>query len=88
MNSYIVMIGNERGLHARAAAKLVKVADQFEAEIMIYKDDLVARATSIMGLMMLAAGKGCVLKLTGEGVEREAAIHAIMALIERKFDEE
>ena len=54
-----VSIVNERGMHARAAAKFVKLAEQFDAEIIVSKDDADVPGTSIMGLLMLAAAKGC-----------------------------
>ncbi|MFO1058457.1 MAG: HPr family phosphocarrier protein [Dongiaceae bacterium] len=82
-----VAIRNQRGLHARAAAKLVKLADQFEAEVTVAKGDMTVSGRSIMGLMMLAAGPGCEIELTARGREAEAALAAIADLVLRKFDE-
>ena len=82
-----VTIRNQRGLHARAAAKLVKLADQFEAEVTVAKGDMTVSGRSIMGLMMLAAGPGCEIELTARGREAEAALAAIADLVLRKFDE-
>jgi phosphocarrier protein len=82
-----VMIRNQRGLHARAAAKLVKLADQFEAEVTVAKGDMAVSGRSIMGLMMLAAGPGCEIELQARGRQAEAALAAIADLVQRKFDE-
>lgn len=84
----VARISNQRGLHARAAAKLVKLADQFDAEITVRKGDTVVNGRSIMGLMMLAAGPGCELELSATGEEAAAALRAVVALIARGFDED
>jgi phosphocarrier protein HPr len=81
-------IRNIKGLHARASAKFVKCAETFDAEVTVYRDDLSVTATSIMGLMMLAAGPGTVLRLKGEGPEAKAALDALKNLIDCGFDEE
>jgi phosphocarrier protein len=83
-----VRIVNRRGLHARAAAKFVKVAEQFVAEIEVAKDDLKVSGTSIMGLMMLAAATGSTLEIRARGREARPALAALVALIESGFDEE
>ena len=82
-----VTIVNRRGLHARAAAKFVKVAEQFVAEIEVRKDDMVVCGTSIMGLMVLAAALGSELEIRARGREAQAALAALVALVERGFDE-
>jgi phosphocarrier protein HPr len=82
-----VVIVNRRGLHARAAAKFVKVAEQFVADIEVAKDDMVVSGTSIMGLMVLAAAIGSQLEIRARGREAEAALAALVALVERGFDE-
>lgn len=82
-----VVIVNRRGLHARAAAKFVKVAEQFVADIEVAKDDMVVPGTSIMGLMVLAAAIGSQLEIRARGREAQAALAALVALIERGFDE-
>jgi phosphocarrier protein HPr len=84
----IVTICNRRGLHARAAARFVKLADQFDAEIMVAKNGSSVSGRSIMGLMMLAAGPGTSIELSGSGADAERAIDALAALIRGGFDEE
>lgn len=84
----IVTIVNRRGLHARAAAKFVKVAEQFVAEIEVAKDDMVVSGSSIMGLMVLAAAPGAQLEIRARGREAKAALAALVALVEGGFDEE
>jgi len=79
---------NKLGLHARAAAKLVKLASSFESSVDIEKDGQRVNCKSIMGVMMLAASCGTQVIITAEGVDDEAAIDAIIDLINRRFDEE
>ncbi len=81
-------IVNERGLHARAAAKFVKTAEQFEAELTVSKGDLEVSGRSIMGLMMLAAAKGSCIAVKADGEEAEAAMSAIRDLVGNAFGEE
>ena len=83
-----VEIINQRGLHARASAKFVKLASSFEAEVRVSKDGQTVDARSIMGLMMLAAGPGCCIDIEAEGDEAEAAVEALVALVSARFDEE
>jgi phosphocarrier protein len=83
-----VGICNQRGLHARAAAKFVKVAGSFSAQVRVIKGDMDVSGTSIMGLMMLAAGIGTDIELRASGAQAREAMHALVDLIERKFDEE
>ncbi len=83
-----VTIVNTRGLHARAAARFVKMAEMFAAEISVSKDNTVVSGASIMGLMMLAAGPGCDIEVEARGVEAEEAIEALTALVANKFDED
>lgn len=84
----LVVIANQRGLHARAAAKFVRIADQFTAEITVAKGETSVSGRSIMGLMMLAAAKGTQLKLCATGDDAVAALDALTELVARKFDEE
>jgi phosphocarrier protein len=79
---------NKRGLHARAAAKFVKLAAQFAAEVTVVKDGVAVSGRSIMGLMMLAAGPGSELALSAAGPDAVAALDAIAALIAARFDED
>ncbi len=81
-------IRNQRGLHARAAAKFVKVAGGFNAQVRVIKGDMDVSGTSIMGLMMLAAGIGTDIELRATGAQSREAMQALLDLIERRFDEE
>jgi phosphocarrier protein len=82
-----VTVGNQRGLHARAAAKFVNLASQFDAEITVVKGEMSVPGRSIMGLMMLAAGTGTRLELQATGPQAAAALAAIAELFARNFDE-
>ncbi len=86
--SRTVEIVNERGLHARASAKFVKTAAQFEAEVKVSRDGQTVDAQSIMGLMMLAAGIGSTVEILAEGPDAEAAIEALTQLVSDRFHEE
>ena len=79
---------NKLGLHARAAAKLVKAAAQFDAEIWLSHKGRRVDGKSIMNLMMLAATKGTKLTITGDGPDADAAVAALCELIDRGFDED
>ena len=83
-----VTILNKRGLHARAAAKFVKLAGQFGAELTVTKDGVAVSGRSIMGLMMLAAGPGTELSIRAEGPDADAALDALAGLVAAKFDED
>ena len=89
-----VTVVNKRGLHARAAAKFVKLAGQYECEVKVttVKGGLAAGSVvsgrSIMGLMMLAAAPGCVLHIEAEGSDAAAALTALVSLVEDGFEEE
>lgn len=83
-----VTVVNRLGLHARAAARFVRLAERFRARIEVAKDDLVVAGTSILGLMMLTAATGAVLRLSASGPEAAAALEALAGLVERGFDEE
>ncbi|MEE8274051.1 MAG: HPr family phosphocarrier protein [Alphaproteobacteria bacterium] len=82
-----IVIENERGLHARAAAKFVQVAGRFEADVTVHKDGTVVSGRSIMGLMMLAAGLGCEIELAASGGDAEEALAALAGLVAAKFEE-
>ena len=83
-----VTILNKRGLHARAAARFVKLAGQFAAELTVAKDGVAVSGRSIMGLMMLAAGPGTELSIRAEGPDADAALDALSGLVAAKFDED
>ena len=82
-----VTISNKLGLHARASAKLTKTASGFRSEVFISRGDRRVNAKSIMGVMMLAAGLGVDVELDAAGDDEQAAIDALVALINDKFGE-
>jgi phosphocarrier protein HPr len=84
----IAVIGNQRGLHARAAAKFVRIADTFQADVTIMKDNMRVSARSIMGLMMLAAVKGTQVSICASGADAPQAVQALTEFVQRNFDEE
>ncbi len=82
-----VIISNKLGLHARASAKLTKLAGSYSCEIWISKGDRRVNAKSIMGVMMLAAGKGMEVELETDGELEAEAMDALVALMANKFGE-
>lgn len=86
--SQTVVIVNRLGMHARAAAKLAQLSDQFNATATLEKDDLIASADSIMELMMLTASPGDKVRVTTIGPESTAAINALVSLIQNGFGED
>jgi phosphocarrier protein HPr len=86
--SATVEIVNERGLHARASARFVKLAGAFDAQVRVTKDDQTVDAQSIMGLMMLAAGPGSSIEITAQGRQAKEAVQALAGLVENRFEEE
>jgi phosphocarrier protein len=84
----MVVVENQRGLHARAAARFVRAAESFQADIVVASNDMRVSGRSIMGLMMLAATSGTHLKLCACGVDAEKALATLSALVKRKFDED
>ena len=87
MKKLSLTIVNRLGLHARASAKLTKLAGGFSSEIHISRNGRRVNAKSIMGVMMLAAGIGSEVELEAEGSDEDAAIDAIAALINDRFGE-
>ncbi|MGE0221723.1 MAG: HPr family phosphocarrier protein [Acetobacteraceae bacterium] len=85
--SRVVTIPNKRGLHARAAAKFVTLAERFGASVDVRRDSQIVSARSIMGLMMLGAGQGASIELLAEGWDAKEALDALSALVEAGFDE-
>ena len=81
-------IVNKRGLHARASARFVQLAETFDAELKVSRDGLSVGGQSIMGLMMLAAGLGSTIEVEASGREAQAALDAIARLVADKFGEE
>jgi phosphocarrier protein HPr len=86
--SKTVTIVNKRGLHARAAARFVTLAERFGASVDVLKDGQTVPARSIMGLMMLGASRGCEIELQAEGWDAKEALDALAALVEAGFDEQ
>ena len=83
-----IEIINSRGLHARASAKFVKCAEQFDAEITVSRDGQTVPGTSIMGLMMLAAQMGSVILIEANGPEAGEAVSALARLVADRFGED
>jgi phosphocarrier protein HPr len=83
-----IEITNARGLHARASAKFVKCAEQFDADIKVTRDGQTVPATSIMGLMMLAAQMGSTIVIEASGREADTALAALTRLITGRFGED
>jgi phosphocarrier protein len=81
-------ISNRLGLHARAAAKLTKLAGRFACDVHLSRGSRRVNAKSIMGVMMLAAGMGTQVEIEVDGTDESEALSAIQALIDAKFDEE
>ena len=79
---------NEKGLHARAAAKFVELVDTFDVSLVVKKDDLEASGDSIMGLLMLAASRGTEIELFASGLEAAETLSALSDLINNLFGEE
>ena len=80
-------IANKLGLHARAAAKLTQVATRFQSEVWLTRNGRRVNAKSIMGVMMLAAGKGASVTVEAEGLDADAAVAAIRELVAGRFGE-
>ena len=83
-----LQIINKRGLHARASAKFVQMVEKFNAEVWVTRGSETVGGTSIMGLMMLAAGPGTTVTVSATGPEGQAAVDAIAGLVADKFNEE
>jgi phosphocarrier protein len=81
-------IRNVKGLHARAAAKFCKTVEKFDAEVLVSRNGTEVSGTSIMGLMMLAAGQGSTIEVSASGPQAADAFAAVLDLVARKFDEE
>jgi len=83
-----VVIPNKKGLHARASAKFVRCAGDFQAKVQVTREGHTVGGTSIMGLMMLAAGQGHTILIEAEGDDACAALEALIAMVEGGFEEE
>ncbi len=82
-----VSISNRLGLHARASAKLTKLAGSFQSDIFMTRNGRRVNAKSIMGVMMLAAGQGSEVEIEADGADEQAAVAALVALVDDKFGE-
>jgi phosphocarrier protein len=83
-----VVIPNKKGLHARASAQFVRCASRFDARVNVTREGHTVGGTSIMGLMMLAAGQGHGILIEADGPEAKRALEALIALVENGFGEE
>jgi phosphocarrier protein HPr len=83
-----VEICNERGLHARASAKFVKLASSFDSAIRVMRDGQTVDARSIMGLLMLGAGPGSTIEIEAEGPDATTAVQSLTELVAGRFDED
>jgi phosphocarrier protein HPr len=87
MPSADIQIVNKLGLHARASAKLTQLASNYQCEIWLTRSGRRVNAKSIMGVMMLAAAKGSTVRVEAEGADADAALGALLQLIQEKFGE-
>jgi phosphocarrier protein HPr len=83
-----IVIGNRKGLHARASAKFVQTVERFEAEVTVTRAGATVGGRSIMGLLTLGAAQGTTIEVTAEGADAEACLEAIEALIRGRFGED
>ena len=82
-----VEIVNKKGLHARAASKLVQLATKYKSKIQLSRDGQLSDAKSILGVLVLAAHQGSFLTITADGEDEQDAVKSLVDLIDRKFDE-
>ncbi|MEZ0226633.1 MAG: HPr family phosphocarrier protein [Alphaproteobacteria bacterium] len=87
LHEQTVQITNKRGLHARAAAKFVKLVEQHKADVRVLKDDMDVCGSSIMGLLMLSASMNTAIKIAVKGDNAKGVLDDLVALVERRFDE-
>ena len=83
-----IVIGNELGLHARAATKFVQIAGKFPCDVTVEKDGHEVNGKSIMGVLMLVASKGTTIVIRGKGAQAGDAVAALVKLVEDKFGED
>jgi phosphocarrier protein len=88
MKSRTLTIINKLGMHARASARFVNLAAQYQSDITLSRDGQRANGKSIMGIMMLAAGKGSCIEIAADGGDEDAALQALESLINDRFGEE
>jgi phosphocarrier protein len=80
-------VQNKMGIHARPAAMIVRVTNRFKSEVFFEKDEEQVNGKSIMGLMMLAAGRGSVIRVSAQGEDADELLNDLEELFERRFDE-
>jgi phosphocarrier protein len=83
----VLVVQNKMGIHARPAAMIVRLTSKFKGEVFFEKDEEQVNGKSIMGLMMLAAGRGSKIRVMVQGAEAEQLVRDLESLFERKFDE-
>ena len=88
MRERVVEVVNELGLHARAAARLVHTANQFQASVVLRTNGRETEATSILGVLLLGAGRGALIKVRCRGEDEQAAMSAVCDLIQARFGED
>jgi phosphocarrier protein HPr len=88
MTTRVVTVVNQLGLHARAAARFVHMATRFESHIRVTRDTKVMDGKSIMGILLLAAGRGTTITITADGRDEAEAVGALAQLVESGFGEE
>ena len=88
MVSRAVMVVNQLGMHARAAAKFVHLAARFESRVRVARQEREMDGKSIMGLLLLAAARGTTIRISADGTDEEAAVQALVELVENGFGED
>ena len=88
MTSQNVTVVNQLGMHARAAAKFVHLATRYEARVTVARDRREMDGKSIMGILLLAAGRGSTITISAEGTDEQAAVAALVALVQSGFGED
>jgi len=88
MTSRSVLVSNQLGLHARAAARFVHLAAKYESQIRVGRDSKVMDGKSIMGILLLAAARGTTITISADGSDETAAVEALCGLVEAGFGEE
>ena len=88
MTSKAVVVSNQLGLHARAAARFVQVATRFVSQIRVARESKVMDGKSIMGILLLAAARGTTITISAEGLDETDAVEALVRLVESGFGEE
>jgi phosphocarrier protein HPr len=85
--STVLVVQNKMGIHARPAAMIVRIANKYNSELFMEKDDEMVNGKSIMGIMMLAAGQGSKIRAIASGIDADVLLAELEALFQRKFEE-